>query len=93
MQVIFALLYVSPRSGLGIWEFIAHLSHNQRANDSQRACELKKAGGNMCETTGRLAQARRLRPKGVLYNTTRIRESQARRRKKADEASLRQPYP
>ena len=39
----------------------------------------------MCETTGRLAQARRLRPKGVLYNTTHTRESQARRRKKLTE--------
>ena len=47
----------------------------------------------MCETTGRLAQARRLRPKGVLYNTTRTRESQARKRKKADGANPRQPYP
>ena len=54
MQVIFGLLYASPRFGLGICEFTAYLSHNQRANDSQRACELKKAGGNMCETTGKI---------------------------------------
>ena len=39
----------------------------------------------MCETTGRLAQARRLRPKGVPYDTTRTRESQARKRKKLTE--------
>ena len=47
----------------------------------------------MCETTGRLAQARRLRPKGVPYDTTRTRECQARKHKKADGANPRQPYP
>ena len=84
MQVIFAPLYAWVLSGLGIGESSPFPPQKHPFLDS-RSSNGKKAGGNMCETTGRLAQARRLRPKGVPYDNTHTRESQARNTKKLTE--------
>jgi hypothetical protein len=53
MQVIFSPLYAWPRSGLGICELLPVLPQKQPFFDSQAQNE-KKAGGNICETTGKI---------------------------------------